>query len=152
MVGFLDPVGSVAAHVRHPVTVPETAPPSQTPQRLVFRFPQTSLLVVLFALLMGIPFISGLPWLWLTYLLPLFAGYVILRLRTSADSAKLVARGLFSTKTVSWDEVRSLHVSESRWLRAVTESGEVLLPTVRARHIPALALISGGRLSDPVPD
>lgn len=132
--------------------MPDTATPPQTPQRLVFRFPQTSLLVVLFALLMGIPFVSGLPWLWLTYLVPLFAGYAIVRLRTSADSTKLVARGLFSTKTVPWTDITSLHVSEKRWLRAVTESGEVLLPTVRARHIPALSLISRGRVSDPVPD
>jgi hypothetical protein len=46
--------------------------------------------------------------------------------------------------------VASLRLAEKGWIRVVrTDGGEIALPTVRTRHLPALALISGGRITDP---
>ena len=152
--GHISPSGGARARIGHPVTGPEAAAndaPS-VPTRLVFRIPRTSLIAVLAVMVFAIPFASGWPPLWLVYLVPLAVAYVLLRLRTVADTERIVVRGLFSTRTLEWSQLTSLRVSERAWVRAVIGSEEVTLPSVRARHLPALALVSGGRLEDPVPD
>jgi hypothetical protein len=57
---------------------------------------------------------------------------------------------MFGRRVVPWSDIRAFRVSERSWVRAVVEDGKELpLPTVRTRHLPALSLISGGRLEDP---
>jgi len=122
----------------------------QVPPRLVFRIPSTAVLGALLAALAATPFAFAAPWLFLVYLVPLSAIALVLRLRTTADGEKLVARTLLHRRVVAWSDIRSLRVSERSWVRAVVADGKELpLPTVRTRHLPALALISGGRLDDP---
>jgi hypothetical protein len=122
----------------------------QVPSRLVFRIPSTAVLGALLAALAATPFAFAAPWLFLVYLVPLAAIAGVLRLRTTADGEKLVARTLLHRHVVPWSDIRSLRVSERSWVRAVVADGKELpLPTVRTRHLPALALISGGRLDDP---
>lgn len=122
----------------------------QLPSRLVFRTPATAVLGALLFAVGAIPFAFAAPWLFVVYVLPIAAIVAVLRLRTTADAQGLVARTVFGRHELAWSDVRALRVSERSWVRAVLDDDrEQVLPTVRARHLPALALVSGGRLADP---
>jgi PH (Pleckstrin Homology) domain-containing protein len=122
----------------------------QVPSRLVFRIPATAVLGALLFAVTATPFAWAAPGLLAIYVIPLVAIVWVLRVRTVADQEKLVARTMFSRHVVRWADVRAFRVSERSWVRAVVEDGKELpLPTVRTRHLPALSLISGGRLDDP---
>jgi hypothetical protein len=124
----------------------------QLPSRLVFRTPATAVLGALLFAVGAIPFAFAAPWLFVVYVLPIAAIVLVLRLRTTADAAGLVARTAFGRHELAWTDIRALRVSERSWVRAVLDDDrEQVLPTVRARHLPALALISGGRLADTSP-
>lgn len=126
------------------VTVP------QLPSRLVFRIPSTAVLGALLFAITATPFAWAAPGLYVIYVVPVLAIGWILRVRTTADGERLVARTLFGRRVLPWSDVRALKVSERSWVRAVDEAGKELpLPNVRTRHLPALSLISGGRLDDP---
>lgn len=122
----------------------------QVPTRLVFRIPATAVLAALLLIVAATPFAFAAPWLFLIYVVPLAAIGWVLRLRTTADADGLVARTLFGRRVLHWADIRALRVSERSWVRAVLDGGqEQTLPTVRTRHLPALALISDGWLDDP---
>lgn len=127
-----------------------TTTQQQMPSRLVFRTPATAVLGALLFSVTATPFAFAAPWLFLVYLVPVVAIVAVLRLRTTATRDGLVARTMFARHRLAWDDIRALRVSERSWVRAVLTSGkEQPLPTVRTRHLPALAMISGGRLDDP---
>jgi len=116
----------------------------------VFRIPATAVLGALLFAVTATPFAWAAPGLAVVYVVPVFAIAWVLRVRTTADGEKLVARTLFRRHVVPWSGVRAFRVSERSWVRAVVEGGKELpLPNVRTRHLPALSLISGGRLADP---
>ncbi|HEX6356612.1 PH domain-containing protein [Actinophytocola sp.] len=122
----------------------------QVPSRLVFRVPSTAVLGALLFAITATPFAWAAPGLLVIYVVPVVAIAWIIRVRTTADREKLVTRTLFSRHVLPWSDVRAFRVSERSWVRAVVEDGKELpLPTVRTRHLPALSLISGGRLDDP---
>ncbi|MFC4858355.1 PH domain-containing protein [Actinophytocola glycyrrhizae] len=122
----------------------------QLPSRLVFRIPSTAVLGALLFAVTATPFAWAAPGLYLVYVVPVVAIVWVLRVRTTADGEKLVARTLFGRHVLPWTDVRALKLSERSWVRAVDEAGKELpLPNVRTRHLPALSLISGGRLDDP---
>jgi hypothetical protein len=116
----------------------------------VFRTPATAVLAGLLFMVAATPFASASPWLFLVYVLPLAGIVLVLRLRTTADADGLIARTALRRHDLPWNEIKALRVSERSWVRAVRLDGrEQPLPSVRTRHLPALALISGGRLDDP---
>jgi hypothetical protein len=122
----------------------------QVPQRLVFRIPATAVLGALLFAITATPFAWAAPGLMAVYVIPFAAIYWILRVRTTADAERIVARTLFGRHVLAWADLRALKVSARSWVRAVDEDGKELpLPNVRTRHLPALSLISGGRLDDP---
>jgi PH (Pleckstrin Homology) domain-containing protein len=128
------------------VTVPEVS-------RLVFRIPATAVLGALLFAITATPFAWAAPGLAVIYVVPVAAIAWVLRVRTTADRERLVARTLFGRHVVPWSDLRAFRVSERSWVRAVVEDGKELpLPNVRTRHLPALSLISGGRLADPTED
>ena len=105
---------------------------------------------VLFLVLCASPLAVAAPWLALIYLIPLGLAVWLLRTRTVVDTEKLVIRRVLTRTVLPWSAITSLRVADRKWVRAVrTDGGEVVLPTVRTRHLPALALMSGGRLPDP---
>jgi hypothetical protein len=131
----------------YPVTV------QQVPSRLVFRIPSTAVLGALLFAITATPFAWAAPGLFAVYLVPIVAIAWVLRVRTTADGENLVARTLFARRVLPWSDVRAFRVSERSWVRAVVEDGKELpLPNVRTRHLPALSVISGGRLDDPTED
>jgi hypothetical protein len=120
------------------------------PRRLVFRVPGSAYVVIAFMALC-VSFVAvASPYATLVYLLPLAAVIWVARTRTEVDADRLVVRTVLFRTVLPWSTVASLRVAERGWIRAVrTDGGEVALPSVRTRHLPALALISGGRLTDP---
>jgi hypothetical protein len=124
--------------------------PRALPKRLTFRITRVTVLVVITIALCVTPLAWAGPWLLLTYLIPLLLLAGILRLRTVVDAEGITARSVLGSTRFGWDEVRSFHLDERHWVRAVLGSGkEVRLPSVRVRDLPHLAAMSGGRLDDP---
>ncbi|GAA3433125.1 hypothetical protein GCM10018954_027280 [Kutzneria kofuensis] len=86
----------------------------------------------------------------LLYLVPIVLAVWILRTRTVVDSEQLRTRTLFGARTLAWADIRSLKLPRRGWVNAVLAEDELApLPGVRTRHLPMLAALSGGRLSDP---
>lgn len=128
----------------------EQATASSRPKRLIFRITRVALLAVIVFTLCATPFAWAAPWLLTFYLVPLLLLAWVLRVRTVVTEDAISARTLVRTTTIPWDDVKSLRLREKHWVRAVRQDGsEVTLPPVRVRDIPALASLSGGRLSDP---
>ena len=117
--------------------------------RAVFRI---SPLMILFAFALGIcaiPVAFGAPYLWLIYLVPVAVVVWTLRTRTVVDTDGMRVRRLVGGRRVPWDAVGGLRVDRRNTVHAVlTEGGEVTLPAVHVRDLPALAAASGGRLPD----
>jgi hypothetical protein len=115
-----------------------------------FRIPLTTLLGV-FALTVGAtPLALAAPGLQVLYVLPVALAVWLLRTRTVASPDALVAHRMLQSRRLPWGEVARLRVAERSWCRAVLDTGEeVALPAVRARDLPVLAMVSGGRIADP---
>jgi hypothetical protein len=120
------------------------------PSRLVFRIPGVAVLGALLIAVAATPIVVVGHWLFLIYLIPLAAIAFILRTRTTADGEGLVVRTVLTNRTLPWSGLKGLRLTKRSGVRAVlTDDREVALPSVRTRHLPALSLISGGRLDDP---
>ena len=117
--------------------------------RAVFRI---SPLMILFAFALGIcavPVAFGAPYLWLIYLVPVAVVVWTRRTRTVVDTDGMRVRRLVGGRRVPWDAVGGLRVDRRNTVHAVlTEGGEVTLPAVHVRDLPALAAASGGRVPD----
>jgi hypothetical protein len=119
-------------------------------KKLVFRIPATALLAAGLIAICVTPVAWLAPGLQALYVLPLAYAYWVVRNRTTVTEDELIARGLFATTTVKWSELKSIRLAHKGWLKAVKDDGsEVTLPAVRFMHLPALSLISGGRVPDP---
>jgi hypothetical protein len=122
---------------------------SSATSRVVFR---VSPLMILFALALAvcaIPVAFGAPYLWLIYLLPVGIVVWTLRTRTVVDADEIRVRRLAGGRRLPWEAVDGLRVDRRNTVHAVlTGGGEVTLPAVYARDLPALAEASGGRLPD----
>jgi len=117
--------------------------------RAVFR---VSPLMVLFALALGvcaIPVAFGAPYLWLLYVVPVGIVVWTLRTRTVVDDQGMHVRRFVGGRHLSWDAVDGLRVDRRNTVHAVlTDGGEVTLPAVHVRDLPAVGVASGGRLPD----
>lgn len=133
-----------------PETIRDPASGIALPSRLVFRIPASALVSAVF-LAMCASFVAvASPWLTTVYLAPLAAAVWVIRTRTVVDAENVVVRRVFTRTVLPWSAIRALRVADRKWVRAVrTDGREVALPTVRTRHLPALSLISGGRIPDP---
>ncbi|RDI32896.1 PH domain-containing protein [Lentzea flaviverrucosa] len=119
-------------------------------KKLVFRIPATALLAAGLIAICVTPVAWLAPGLQALYVLPLGYAYWVLRNRTTVTEEQIVARGVFGTTTIPWTEVKYIRLIQKGWLRAVKEdASEVTLPAVRFMYLPALSLVSGGRVPDP---
>jgi len=119
-------------------------------KKLVFRIPATALLAAGLIAICVTPVAWVAPGLQALYVLPLGYAYWVVRNRTTVTEEQIEARGVFGTTTLRWSEVKSIRLVRKGWLRAVKEDdSEVTLPAVRFMHLPALSLVSGGRVPDP---
>lgn len=121
-----------------------------TGQRAVFRLPLVALAGVVLLAAGATPIAFAAPFLWLVYLVPIALAWCVIRYRTEADATGIAVRHAFSSRQLSWDEIAGLRLRGSGWVRAELRDGDRLtLPAVRTGDVPALALVSGGRLADP---
>ncbi len=117
-----------------------------------FRLPLTGLIGVFALAVCTTPLAFAAPGLQTLYLVPAGLAVWLLRTRTVAGADSVVVhRMLLASRRLSWSDVDRLRVQERSWVRAVLGSGaEVVLPAVRARDLPLLAAVSGGRIDDPM--
>lgn len=112
--------------------------------------PGVTIFVAAFVMICATPLAWSAFWLTPVYLLPI--GYIVwvVRTRTVADADGLTTRTLFSSRRLTWSELKGLTITSRAEVRAVlTDDSEVRLPTVRTRHLPVLAYVSGGHVTDP---
>jgi hypothetical protein len=127
-----------------------TAGGQDRPRAAVFRVPATALLAVALLAVCVSPFALGYPVLLLIFLVPVALAVWVVRTRTYADHRGLTVHTVFSRRAIPWSRVTSLRLTEKSGVRAVLDGkDEVTLPAVRVRHLPLLAAVSDGRITDP---
>lgn len=118
---------------------------------VTFRLPLTALLAVFGLIVCMTPVAFGAPGLQLLYLVPLVLGVWLVRTRTVVGPETMVTYRVWSSRRITWSDLAGLRVDDQSRIWAVLHGGdEVGLPAVRARHLPVLAAISGGRLPAPL--
>ncbi|TQF67171.1 PH domain-containing protein [Rhodococcus spelaei] len=86
----------------------------------------------------------------LLWLIPIAVAYWMLRVRTIVDADGLRLRRAFSSRTLSWSEIKGFRFPKRGWAFAeLTDGSEVRLPVVTFGRLPQLAAASGGRVTDP---
>lgn len=114
---------------------------------VTFRLPLTALLGVFGLIVCMTPVAFGVPGLQVLYLVPLALAVWIVRTRTVVDPDTVVTYRVWRSRRIVWSDLAGLRVDDQSRVFAVLRTGdEVGLPAVRARHLPVLAAVSGGRL------
>lgn len=120
------------------------------PPRLVFRHSALGVLAALLFCVCALPLMLSVPWFWLILLLPVGYCVWLLWTRTTVDGETVAVRTVRGSRRLSWADVTSLRIDERSRVSAVLgDESELRLPAVRLRDLSALAVASGGRISDP---
>lgn len=145
-------IGTVVDNAATAPTEPGITDPPQPPKkkRAVMRTPGSTIIVI-FLLAVGMtPFAWTAPGMLVLYLIPAALLYWVLRVRTTVTPDGIFVRKPFSTARLTWSGLRGFATDKRGRLTAVTtDDTRISLPAVRGRHLPVLALLSGGRLPDP---
>ncbi|WP_312868848.1 PH domain-containing protein [Amycolatopsis pithecellobii] len=133
--------------------MPETPEPQRQVKRrkATFRVPLIALLAIFGLMVCLAPTaFADVPGLWALYVVPLGLIVFVVRTRTVATPQGLAVRTVFGHRDLPWEALKGLSISKRAKVRAVlTDDSTIPLPSVRTRHLPVLALVSGGRLKDP---
>ena len=117
------------------------------PNTVTIRLPLTALLGIFGLIVCMTPVAFGVPGLQVLYLVPVILGLWLVRTRTVVGPETVVAHRLWGSRRMAWSDLAGLRVDSQSRIWAVLHVGEEIgLPAVRARHLPILASISGGRL------
>jgi hypothetical protein len=116
------------------------------------RMSRTMLLpLVLFALCL-LPVVLVSPWGLLLLLLPALLAVWVLRVGVTVDDDGIGVQSLVGRRRIGWAEVAGIRVGQRGDLWLVTTRGtELRLPVLRARDLPRLSAVSGGRIDVPAP-
>ena len=121
-----------------------------SPARL--RMNRTALIPVGLLALCTIPLAVAAPWTPVLLLVPLAVAVWVLRVGVDISDDGLTVRSLAGQRRVPWGEVAGIRVAPRGDLWLVTTRGtELRLPVMRARDLPRLAAVSGGRIDVPAP-
>jgi Bacterial PH domain len=113
---------------------------------------RTSLLPVGLLAVCVVPLAFAAPWTPVLLLVPLALALWVLRVGVDISDDGVTARSLIGERRVPWTEVAGIRVAPRGDLWLVTTGGtEVRLPVMRARDLPRLAAVSGGRIDVPEP-
>jgi hypothetical protein len=116
------------------------------------RMSRTALLPVFVLLVCALPLAAAATWGPLALLVPLVAAAWVLRVGVDIDDEAITARSLVGSRRVPWTELAGIRVGDRSALWLVTSGGtEVKLPVLRARDLPRVAALSGGRIDVPEP-
>jgi PH (Pleckstrin Homology) domain-containing protein len=124
---------------------------------LAFRLPRSAYLTVLFLFFCAAPLAfarsggdqggpAGLTWRLIVLALPVIAAVFIARTATFVSSTGLRVRAAFGSRSLGWDELRGLSVTERSVYAVCTDGGAVRLPCVRVADLAAISRASDGRL------
>ena len=120
------------------------------PARL--RMTRTALFPVGLLALCTVPLAFAAPWTPVLLLIPLVVAVWVLRVGVDIADDGLTVRSLVGQRLVRWDELAGIRVARRGDLWLVTTRGtEVHVPVMRARDLPRLAELSGGRIDVPSP-
>ncbi len=115
------------------------------PARL--RMSRTALLPVALLFLTMLPVAAVRPWTPVLLLVPVVVAAWVVRVGVDVDEDGITARSLLGQRLVRWPELAGIRVAERGELWLVTTGGtEVRMPVLRARDLPRLAELSGGRI------
>jgi hypothetical protein len=116
------------------------------------RMSRTALLPVALLLLCAVPLASAAAWTPVVLLVPALAAAWVLSVGVDVDDDALTVRSLVGRRRVPWTHLAGIRVAPrgDLWL-VTTEATEVRLPVLRARDLPRLAAVSGGRIPSPGP-
>ncbi|RZT87960.1 PH (Pleckstrin Homology) domain-containing protein [Pseudonocardia sediminis] len=129
----------------------ESAP--APPPRLVFKHSALGILAGALFVVCALPLMLSVPYFWLVLLVPVGFAVWLLRVRTTVDTDSVTARSFRGSRRVPWDDISSLRLGARSSVSAVLKDDtELPLPAVHLRDLPALAVVSGGRISDPAGD
>ena len=121
-----------------------------SPARL--RMARTALIPVGLLALCTVPLAFAAPWTPVLLLIPLVVALWVLRVGVDIADDGLTVRSLAGERRVPWDELAGIRVAPRGDLWLVTTAGtEVRMPVMRARDLPRLAALSGGRIDVPPP-
>jgi len=121
-----------------------------SPARL--RMNRTALIPVGLLALCAVPLAFAAPWTPVVLLVPLAVALWVLRVGVDIADDGLTVRSLAGERRVAWDELAGIRVDPRGDLWLVTTAGtEVRVPVMRARDLPRLAELSGGRIDVPPP-
>jgi Bacterial PH domain len=99
-----------------------------------------------------IPLAFAASWTPVLLVIPLAVALWVLRVGVDIADDGLTVRALAGQRQVPWHEVAGLRVARRGDLWLVTTHGtELHLPVMRARDLPRLAALSGGRIDVPQP-
>jgi hypothetical protein len=120
------------------------------PARL--RMSRTALLPVVFLAICMLPLATVSWWTLLVLLVPVAVAAWVVRVGIDVGDDGVTVRSTFGQRSVSWRDVAGIRVDPRGHLWLVTTAGtEVRLPVMRARDLPRLAALSGGRIEVPAP-
>jgi hypothetical protein len=121
-----------------------------SPARL--RMNRTALFPVGLLALCTVPLAFAAPWAPILLVIPLAVALWVLRAGVDVADEGLTVRSLAGQRQVPWQEVAGIRVAPRGRLWLVTTRGtELQLPVMRARDLPRLAALSGGRIDVPQP-
>ncbi len=121
-----------------------------SPARL--RTSRTALLPVGLLALCVVPLAFTTPWTPVLLLIPVTAALWVLRVGVDIAEDGLTVRSLMGQRRVPWRDLAGIRVAPRGDLWLVTTGGtEVRMPVIRARDLPRLAALSGGRIDVPEP-
>ncbi len=116
-----------------------------TPARL--RMSRTALLPVALLFICAVPLAAVSAWTLLLLLVPVALGAWVLRVGVDVGDDGLTVHSLVGSRFVAWPELAGIRVGERADLWLVTTGGtDVRLPVLRARDLPRLATLTGGRI------
>jgi hypothetical protein len=116
------------------------------------RMSRTALLPVFLLLLCVLPLAFAETWTLVFLLVPLAVAAWVLRVGVDVSDDGITVRSLIGRRRVPWTGLAGIRVAPRGELWLVTTAGtEIRLPVMRARDLPRLGALSGGRIEVPQP-
>jgi hypothetical protein len=111
---------------------------------------RTALLPIVILAFCVLPLGTATPWLLVLLVVPAALAAWVFRVGVDLGQDGITVRSLCGARTVPWAELAGIRVGERGDLWLVTTGGtQVRLPVLRARDLPRLAALSGGRIPTP---
>jgi hypothetical protein len=125
-------------------------PSVSAPARL--RMSRTALLPVGLLVICMLPLATVSVWTLLLLVVPAAIAAWVVRVGVDVGDDGVTVRKVFGRRLVPWTRLAGIRVGARGQLWLVTTAGtEIGLPVMRARDLPRLAALSGGRLEVPAP-